>query len=50
MGPHGPGQLMDHLEEAGFRVIALKDLDKYFDIGEVDDPALNYTYGTPSQY
>ena len=41
---------MDHLEEAGFRVIALKDLDKYFDIREVDDPALNYTYGTPSQY
>jgi peptidoglycan/xylan/chitin deacetylase (PgdA/CDA1 family) len=41
---------MDHLEETGYRVIALRDLDKYFEIGEVDDPALNYTYGIPGKY
>ncbi len=37
---------MDYLEEKGYKVIALKDLDIYFDIGEVEDPALTYTYGT----
>jgi peptidoglycan/xylan/chitin deacetylase (PgdA/CDA1 family) len=41
---------MDHLEESGHKVIALRDLDKYFDIGEVDDPALNYTYSAQGQY
>lgn len=41
---------MDHLEAAGHRVIALRDLDKYFEIGEVDDPALDYTYGIPGSY
>ena len=41
---------MDHLEETGHRVIALRDLDKYFDIGETEDPALNYTYGIPGKY
>ena len=35
---------MDYLEKTKCKVIALKDLDKYFKIGDVDDPALNYTY------
>ncbi len=33
----------DYLEESKCTVIALKDLDKYFNIGDVDDPALKYT-------
>ena len=41
---------MDYLEEAGVQVIALRDLDTYLDIQEVDDPALGYTYGVPGQY
>jgi peptidoglycan/xylan/chitin deacetylase (PgdA/CDA1 family) len=41
---------MDHLQAAGHRVIALRDLDQYFDIGDVYDPALNYTYGIPGKY
>ncbi len=43
-------QFMDHLEESGVKVIALRDLDRYMDIREVDDPALGYTYGTPGEY
>lgn len=43
-------QFMETLEETGVQVIALRDLDKYFDIQEVDDPALEYTYGVPGQY
>ena len=43
-------QFMDYLEEQGIRVIALRDLDKYFDIQDVDDPALQYTNGVPGQY
>jgi len=43
-------QCMDYLEETGVKVIALRDLDKYLDIQEVDDPALGYTYGVPGQY
>jgi peptidoglycan/xylan/chitin deacetylase (PgdA/CDA1 family) len=35
---------MDYLESKKLKVIALKDLDKYFQIGEADDPALGYTY------
>jgi len=35
---------MDYLETTGYRVIAMRDLDKYLKIGEVDDPALGYTY------
>lgn len=41
---------MDHLEDTGYPVIALRDLDKYFDIREVEDPALEYTYGIPGKY
>ncbi len=41
---------MEHLEETGYKVIALRDLDKYFDIGEIEDPALNYTYAAPGEY
>lgn len=37
-------QFMDWLSSAGIRVIALRDLDKYFDIKEVADPALGFTY------
>jgi peptidoglycan/xylan/chitin deacetylase (PgdA/CDA1 family) len=37
---------MDYLETTDCKVIALKDLDKYFKIGEVDDPALGYFYGS----
>jgi len=43
-------QFMEILEEAGVKVIALRDLDTYLDIREVDDPALGYTYGVPGQY
>jgi peptidoglycan/xylan/chitin deacetylase (PgdA/CDA1 family) len=43
-------QCMDYLQEAGVKVIALKDLDKYFDIQDVDDPALKYTNGVPGQF
>lgn len=43
-------QCMDYLEESGIRVIAMKDLDVYFDIQEVDDPALHYTHGVPGGY
>ena len=43
-------QCMDYLEEAGVKVIAMKDLDKYFDIQDVDDPALKYTNGVPGQF
>jgi peptidoglycan/xylan/chitin deacetylase (PgdA/CDA1 family) len=39
-------QFMDYLETTDCKVIALRDLDKYFKIGEVDDPALGYSYGT----
>ena len=41
-------EMMDHLEESGCRVIALKELDSYFEIGEADDPALEYSYGVKS--
>lgn len=37
-------QFMDYLDSTGIKVIALRDLDKYFDIEEVNDPALGYTY------
>jgi peptidoglycan/xylan/chitin deacetylase (PgdA/CDA1 family) len=43
-------QCMDYLEEAGVKVIAMKDLDKYFDIQNVDDPAMKYTNGVPGQF
>ena len=43
-------QFMDYLEETGVKVISMRDLDKYFDIQEVDDPALKYTNGVPGQY
>ncbi len=43
-------QCMDYLEGAGVKVIALKDLDKYFHIGDVNDPALQYTNGVPGQF
>jgi peptidoglycan/xylan/chitin deacetylase (PgdA/CDA1 family) len=43
-------QCMDYLDKAGVKVIAMKDLDKYFDIQDVDDPALKYTNGVPGQY
>jgi peptidoglycan/xylan/chitin deacetylase (PgdA/CDA1 family) len=43
-------QCMDYLEGAGVKVIALKDLDKYFHIRDVDDPALKYTNGVPGQF
>ena len=42
--------MMDYLEETDCRVIALRDLDKYFEIEHVEDPALNYSYGTKSNY
>ncbi len=41
---------MDYLEGTDCKVIALKDLDKYFDITEVNDPALNYTYDGTVNY
>ena len=37
-------QFMDYLSSTGIKVIALRDLDQYFDIKETDDPALVYTY------
>ena len=43
-------QFMDYLDSTGIKVIALRDLDKYFDIEEVDDPALGYTYGATGPY
>jgi peptidoglycan/xylan/chitin deacetylase (PgdA/CDA1 family) len=43
-------QCMDYLAEAGVKVISMKDLDEYFDIQNVDDPALQYTNGVPGQY
>jgi len=42
--------MMDYLEKTDCRVIALKDLDRYLKIGDIDDPALNYTYGVKSSY
>lgn len=39
---------MDYLEQQDVRVIAMKDLDKYFRIKETDDPALKYSYGIPA--
>lgn len=44
------GKFMDYLEETNVKVIAVKDLDKYLDVHEVDDPALNYTAGAPGLY
>ncbi len=41
---------MDYLKEAGVKVIAMKDLDNYFKIKDVDDPALKYTNGVPGQF
>jgi peptidoglycan/xylan/chitin deacetylase (PgdA/CDA1 family) len=41
---------MDYLEETGLPVIALKDLDQHFTIGDVEDPALHYTHGVPGRY
>ncbi len=41
---------MDYLEQEGVRVIAMKDLDKYFKIKDIDDPALKYTVGVPGQF
>ena len=43
-------QCMDYLEKCGARVIALKDLEQYLEIGEVEDPALHYTHGVPGAY
>ena len=43
-------QFMDYLEETGVKVISMRDLDKYFDIQEVEDPALKYTNGVPGQF
>jgi len=43
-------QCMDYLEKAGVKVISMKDLDEYFDIQNVDDPALKYTNGVPGQF
>ncbi|MEN8204208.1 MAG: polysaccharide deacetylase family protein [Bacteroidota bacterium] len=43
-------QFMNHLEEAGVRVIALRDLDSCMEISEVDDPAMGQTYGIPGVY
>lgn len=42
-------QFMDYLEEIGAKVIALKDLDRYLSIRDVEDPALHYTNGVPGQ-
>ena len=39
-------RFMNYLETINCKVIALRDLDKYFKIKEVDDPALGYSYGT----
>lgn len=41
---------MDYLDSTGVKVIALRDLDKYLDIQDVDDPALGYTYGDTGKY
>ena len=35
---------MNYLQEKNCTVISLKDLDKYFEIEDVDDPALNSSY------
>jgi peptidoglycan/xylan/chitin deacetylase (PgdA/CDA1 family) len=43
-------QCMDYLQEAGVKVIAMRDLDTYFHIRDVDDPALKYTNGVPGQF
>ena len=43
-------QCMDYLQEAGIKVIAMKDLDNYFKIKDVEDPALKYTNGVPGQF
>ena len=43
-------QYMDYLEEAGVKVISMKDLDKYFKIDDVNDPALKYSNGLPGQF
>ena len=37
---------MNYLQEKNCKVISLKDLDKYFEIGDVDEPALNSSYTT----
>jgi peptidoglycan/xylan/chitin deacetylase (PgdA/CDA1 family) len=42
--------MMDYLEGTDCRVIALRDLDKYFEIGDVDDPALNYSHIIKPKY
>ncbi len=42
-------QFMDYLEEIGATVIAMKNLDQYLPIREVEDPALHYTNGVPGQ-
>jgi sialate O-acetylesterase len=44
------GRFMDYLEESDVKVIAMKDLDRYLDVQEVDDPALNDTAGAPGLY
>jgi len=43
-------QCMDYLVETGVKVVSMKDLDKYFNIREVDDPALEYTHGVSGGY
>jgi peptidoglycan/xylan/chitin deacetylase (PgdA/CDA1 family) len=34
---------MNYLETTGYKVISLRDLDKYFSIEEINDPALGYS-------
>lgn len=41
---------IDYLEETGIPVISMKELDDYYEIGEVEDPALHYTVGVPGIY
>ncbi len=50
MDPALFAQCMDYLEQEGAKVIALKDLDKYFKIKEVEDPVLQYTIGVPGLF
>ncbi len=50
LDPEKFAAMMDYLAEADCKVIALKDLDRFFDIGDVDDPALYYSTGTKSNY
>ncbi len=42
--------MMDYLEGTDCRVIALRDLDRYFEIGDVDDPALTYSHIIKPKY